>query len=113
MNSKKLYHKKITGPATAYVSPASSGNSLMPKSKVFNLGSAESFKERANVASNSINRKKLISKPIVPPHLKTSKPYTSISANVSPKDQISKKVKLAFKPKLVSPQNNIVLKNVH
>ena len=56
-------NKKLATPAaSAYVSPASS------ISKGFHLGSADSNKDGA--ASNSINRKNLISRPIVPPHLK-------------------------------------------
>jgi hypothetical protein len=61
LNTKKNYSKKLGG-ISAYLSPASSGNSIK-----FKMGSQES---RGNVASNSVNRKNLISKPIVPPHLK-------------------------------------------
>jgi len=49
---------------STYLSPASSGNSIK-----FKMGSQES---RGNIASNSTNRKNLISKPIVPPHLKNT-----------------------------------------
>jgi hypothetical protein len=75
-------NKKLAAPAaSAYVSPASS------LSKGFHLGSADSNKDGA--ASNSVNRKNLISKPIVPPHLKTHASKYPISANVSPKDSFS------------------------
>ena len=94
LNSKKNQYKKVPS-VNAYLSPASSGNSIK-----FKMGSQES---RGNVASNSTNRKNLISKPIVPPHLKYTtslKHYSSISANISPKESninLAKKNKIVFK----------------
>jgi hypothetical protein len=75
LNTKKNQYNKLGG-VSSYLSPASSGNSIK-----FKMGSIES---RGNVASHSTNRKNLISKPIVPPHLKNAtslKHYSLLSAN--------------------------------